>query len=251
MCYDVPVSPQIDISPTRLYTESNTTEKGLDLMPGYKCPFCGQIMSICDETATIYRCNFDYSKLSAETTLPHLVICITQCPNDDCRKETVFVEGVNGYIENSYVGIYPSSIFRRFPEYVPLSIRNDYEEACCIVDKSPKAAATLSRRCLQGMIHDFWNIHEKNLNAEITQLKGRVSASQWKAIDAVRSIGNIGAHMEHDVSLIVDVEPEEARKLLRLIEHLIEKWYINRHEEELLYSDLAELSKEKTTARNR
>ena len=31
----------------------------------------------------------------------------------------------------------------------------------------------------------------------------------WQAIDAVRSIGNIGAHMEKDINLIVDVDPEE------------------------------------------
>ena len=118
-----------------------------------------------------------------------------------------------------------------------------------IMNDSPKAAATLARRCLQGMIHDFWNIHEKNLNAEITQLKGKVPASQWKAIDAVRNIGNIGAHMEHDVNLIIDVDPDEAGKLIRLIEHLIEKWYIDRHDAEALYAELADISDEKNKAR--
>jgi len=99
------------------------------------------------------------------------------------------------------------------------------------------------------MIHDFWDIHEKNLNAEISQLKGKVSASQWKAIDAIRSIGNIGAHMEHDVNKIIDVDPDEAGKLIRLIEHLIEKWYIDRHDEEELYAELADISQDKAEAR--
>ncbi|MCP1830281.1 hypothetical protein ACVIHH_005106 [Bradyrhizobium sp. USDA 4518] len=33
------------------------------------------------------------------------------------------------------------------------------------------------------------------------------------AIDAVRIVGNIGAHMEKDVNLIVDIEPGEAQML--------------------------------------
>jgi len=48
----------------------------------------------------------------------------------------------------------------------------------------------------------------------------------------VRSIGNIGAHMEKDINLIVDVEPNEADLLVRLIEVLLDEWYIRRHERE-------------------
>ena len=220
-------------------------------MSSFKCPFCGNVMSVHSGTAKIQRINFDYYNITDVANIPCLSIVIMKCPNEECGRETVLAEGINGYIGNSRVDIYPPASYRNFPTYVPEAIRNDYTEACSIVCRSPKAAATLSRRCLQGMIHDFWNIHEKNLNAEITQLKGCISASQWKAIDAVRSIGNIGAHMEHDVNLIVEVEPDEAKKLIRLIEHLIEKWYIDRHEEELLYSDLAEMSIEKAIARNR
>lgn len=220
-------------------------------MSGFKCPFCGNIMSIHENTASIRRINFECINLSSEARCPYLAITIMKCPNEECQKETVFADGINGYIDGASVDIYPSAIFRSFPEYVPFAIRKDYEEACSILNSSPKAAATLSRRCLQGMIHDFWDIHEKNLNAEITQLKGKIPASQWKAIDAVRSVGNIGAHMENDVNLIVDIEPNEAKKLIMLIEHLIEKWYINRYEEELLYSDLKSIGEEKATVRNR
>ncbi len=44
------------------------------------------------------------------------------------------------------------------------------------------------------MIHDFWGIYEKNLNAEITTLKDKVTSAQWAALDGLRKIGNIGAH---------------------------------------------------------
>lgn len=38
--------------------------------------------------------------------------------------------------------------------------------------------------------------------------------------------------MEKDINLIVDVDPEEADLLLRLIEVLMEEWYIRRYERE-------------------
>jgi quinol monooxygenase YgiN len=38
--------------------------------------------------------------------------------------------------------------------------------------------------------------------------------------------------MEKDINLIVDVEPNEADLLVRLIEVLLDEWYIRRHERE-------------------
>ena len=48
-------------------------------------------------------------------------------------------------------------------------------------------------------------------------------------IDAVRKIGSIGAHMEKDINVIIDVEPMEAQKLINLIEILFREWYVQRH----------------------
>jgi len=95
------------------------------------------------------------------------------------------------------------------------------------------------------MIRDFWGIHKNRLIDEINELQSHVSASQWNAINALRKIGNIGAHMEQDVNIVVDVEPNEAQKLLKLIELLIEKWYINRHDEEQLLSEITNIADNK------
>ena len=65
----------------------------------------------------------------------------------------------------------------------------------------------------------------------------------------LRKIGNIGAHMEKDVNLIIEIEPDEAKKLLRLIEMLIEKWYITRHEEEELLNEIVGIAKSKEDKR--
>ena len=126
-----------------------------------------------------------------------------------------------------------ASVFREAVSLIiPAPILQDYGEACLIRDLSPKASATLTRRCLQGMIRDFWVISKARLIDEINDLQGKVDGTTWKAIDAVRSIGNIGTHMEKDINVIVDVDPDEANLLLGLIEVLLEEWYIRRHERE-------------------
>lgn len=124
----------------------------------------------------------------------------------------------------------PESEAKVLPDYVPQPIKEDYYEACRIKDLSPKASATLSRRCLQGMIRDFWGISKRTLKEEIDAIEDKVSADTWESIEAVRKVGRIGAHMEKDINLIIDVEPNEAQLLISLIEQLIDDWYITRED---------------------
>jgi hypothetical protein len=135
------------------------------------------------------------------------------------------------------------------PEYVPAPIVTDYREACLIRDLSPKASATLARRCLQGMIRDFWGVSKSRLLDEVNAIEDKVDPLTWNAIDAVRNIGNIGAHMERDINVIIDVDPEEAKLLIGLIETLIDDWYVNRYEREQRLARLIAVSAEKQQAK--
>ncbi|MDI2112227.1 DUF4145 domain-containing protein [Commensalibacter nepenthis] len=101
----------------------------------------------------------------------------------------------------------PDGLAKTFPDYIPKVILDDYKEACLIKDKSPKASATLSGRCLQGMIRDFWKVEAPNLYQEINQIKDKIDSDLYDAIDVSRQIGNIGAHMEKDINVIIDVDP--------------------------------------------
>jgi hypothetical protein len=100
------------------------------------------------------------------------------------------------------------------------------------------------------MIRDFWGIKKGRLIDEIEELKTKVDTTIWKAIDSVRHVGNIGAHMEKDVNLIIDVDPEEAGLLIWLIETLFEEWYIARHERETKMEALAKLADDKKASKN-
>ncbi|MGI8425936.1 MAG: DUF4145 domain-containing protein [Actinomycetota bacterium] len=132
----------------------------------------------------------------------------------------------------------PSSKAKAFPDYIPTAVLADYREACAIRDLSPKGSATLSRRCLQGVLRDFWDVKSGRLVDEIDQIKDKVDPLTWSAIDALRRLGNIGAHMEKDVNLIVDVDPDEAILLIDLIETLLREWYVAREERKARMSAL-------------
>lgn len=173
-----------------------------------------------------------------------LNVTFLKCPN--CHEYTILISGKGSKVSDiAQRFIRPSSLAKKYPTYVPETIRQDYEEACAIVSLSPKASATLSRRCLQSMIRDFWQITGKTrLVDEIEALEDKVPAAQWKVLNSLRRIGNIGAHPEADVNLIIDIEPNDAQKLISIIELLIKQWYIERHEQEKLYADIIALDED-------
>lgn len=217
---------------------------------GYKCPYCHVF---CHDDGTIEKRvyeSFEHSGILNITNADSgtVVLTLSKCPN--CHKVSVSLNSWHQASDRIAPYTYPPANAIELPDYIPQAICQDYMEALSIVNLSPKASATLSRRCLQGMIHDFWHVQEKNLNAEITVLKSKVPAAQWEAMDALRKIGNIGAHMEKDINIIVDVAPGEAASLLRLIELLIQKWYVARHDEERLLEDIKSVAQEKEDERS-
>jgi hypothetical protein len=99
------------------------------------------------------------------------------------------------------------------------------------------------------MIRDFWKISKPRLVEEVEAIKDKVDAETWAAIDAVRKIGNIGAHMEKDINVIVDVDPKEAQLLIGLIELLIKDWYIARYQRQERLKAIVEVRDAKEAAK--
>lgn len=175
------------------------------------------------------------------------------CPNPKCRKPSIAASLDRTHRRGRITQwrLMPNSSAMSLPPFIPEALQQDYEEACKIVDLSPKAAATLARRCLQGMIRDFWEIENcKTLYDEIQAIKDRVDPETWDAIDAIRGLGNIGAHMERDINLIIPVEPDEAKLLIELIEDLFQTWYIQREERRARAARVVKLAGEKKAAKN-
>ena len=170
------------------------------------------------------------------------------CPNKKCNKESTLLTyhkyiispmGGGNYCPIKHWQIEPRGNFKDFTMYkVPEHILRDYEEACLIKSISPNASATMSRRCLQSMVRDYWGIKERSLFEEIEKLKkidnpekGKVRPIVLNAIDNIRKIGNIGSHFkENENEMLSDVTEYEAGKMIWLIEHLIDNWYVQRYE---------------------
>jgi hypothetical protein len=253
---------------------------------GYSCPYCGEVFPLIegvtyssqaitfvpgktDDENGILRIPVSGSKNMNGHICETIWVSFYFCPN--CNRSALSFRSVGGSLQENLKYHYPLRGENNYPEYVPISIRNDYEEACAIVDLSPKASATLSRRCLQGIIRNFWGItpkfwdeHEK-IKKECS-LRDSNKANLWQEIKAVehcsgidatliaafrrlKDIGNIGAHPENDVNLVVDVEPHEAETLIALIELIIRKTYIQRNDDETLLQKVEGIAKKKTDQR--
>lgn len=220
----------------------------------YTCPYCNK-----PTTATephVYNDELDIS-LGEHSTLGHLhfIVNAVSCPDPDCKKLSLRASIANKswlsglqryqYDTKSEWQLLPESNAKVLPDYIPEPIQEDYYEACRIRDLSPKASATLARRCLQGMIRDFHGISKSTLFDEIKELEGKIEQDVWESIDAVREVGNIGAHMKKDINIIVDVESDEAQLLIGLIEQLVDEWYVAREDRKNRAQKLKDLAASK------
>ena len=95
------------------------------------------------------------------------------------------------------------------------------------------------------MIRDFWGVQKATLYNEVRSLKEKVNPMTWKAIDSIRQIGNIGAHMKGETDLIMDADPNEAQRLIYLIEILVGNWYVSRNEAQKHLKKIASLGDNK------
>lgn len=238
------------------------------MFPKFTCPYCSSAVALTKETFTEYKITHQNAYVANQVELPFpkvytknylslsnrfveasvlnnwedpvITIYAHKCPN--CEKETytLITKDNNGNYSNK-IPIIPNSFAKDYGEIVPSKIQEDYREAYAILHLSPKASATLSRRCIQGMIRDYWNVSENTLYQEIDTIKPNLNKLQNEAIDVLRQIGNIGAHPNKDINTIIDINPKDAEILIKLIEYFIEEWYIARFEHTRLLEEVKTL----------
>lgn len=228
----------------------------------WTCPHCQTRQIVTKENS-----NAGFSFLSIGATRDgyvQLAFLAIRCLDVECNNltlEAFLHKHATDRLGNSILGqtihrwpLLPDSAAKPQPDYIPAPIREDYLEACAIRDRSPKASATLARRCLQGMIRHFCDVKGRTLDWEIKELRRRVEAHEAprsvtlesvEAIDHVRKVGNIGAHMEKDIDLIVDVDPGEAQALIELIELLFQEWYVEQHNRQIRLDRVKQIREQK------
>lgn len=240
----------------------------------FTCPHCGSQQIVTDKARGVlssygyigkfaemgaYRADSNSLSLRAEAV---------RCANPDCNKVTVAAvlacgestpNGTKHVAGSEFFSthLYPRPQGKPFPVGVPAAMLADYQEAWSIIDLSPKSSATLARRCLQAMIRDFCDIHERTLFHDIEKLEQKLEADELpkgvesETIDAMRAlkdVGNIGAHMTQAGAVIVDVDPGEAEALLGLIEMLFADWYVARHKRQKTLTEIQAIAAAKKAA---
>ena len=233
----------------------------------WRCPYCDHSQIVTDDNSHTQDLHIvvGYEEDELRTLRTLAIRCLNAKCNKMFLKSSLFesrrlpsgTRQVRGHPIKEW-SLLPDGSCRAVHECIPTAIRQDYEEACSIVSKSPKASATLIRRCLQGMIHDFCGIKDKTLNIEIRKLiecsedgslPREVSTDSINAIDKLRKIGNVGAHMEHDVNHIIEIDEGEAELLIGLVEMLFEDWYVERYKRKQRFLEIERVANEKEALR--
>nr|WP_250808768.1 DUF4145 domain-containing protein [Neorhizobium tomejilense] len=231
----------------------------------WRCPTCGCFTTLNSDILTV-----DDTWLNSQSkygSLKARVISIS-CPNDECRELSVEtsiagtkrigrVGGGSGSSEYDTDDVkwqktlLPDAKFMPLPMTVPDEVRITYQEAVLVSAVSGRAGAAMARRCLQGIVRDFFNIPTKvrgNLGAELAHVKESIDPDLWEDIQTLRSVGDIGAHMDKNVDQIIDVSPKEAALLINLIETLFAEWYVAREKRLSHRNALRELMQDKRQA---
>ncbi len=223
----------------------------------WQCPYCGSHTTITEPNRSVETAELNHNSKHGDMTL---VVSSTACPNEQCKELSIRVVWGRTKRENGYAAgiqptkehwsrqLWPEANVLPLPDEVPEEIRTTYREAVLVSAISGRAGAAMARRCLQGIVRDFFAIPDNrrgNLGAELAYVKDNIDPDLWEAIQAVRSIGDIGAHMDKNVDQIIDVTPDEARLLVELVETLFQDWYIARKKRKANQAGLQALLAEK------
>ena len=209
------------------------------------CPHCGTTATLQTPDAKEGRGSATM-QMAPDTDGIAITWTAIKCPSADCGKYVLDVSAhfgtihhfANGARNVNDIEVDPARPFgigtvrfeprigRPLSAKVPKAVKDDYEEACLIKDLSAKAAATLCRRALQGMIRDFWSVSLHRLADELKVIEPKCDPDLYKAMMGLKGVGNIGAHPERDINLIVEVEEGEVDALLELLHILDNEWYV-------------------------
>ena len=160
---------------------------------------------------------------------------IKYCKCPSCKKLIVKLKvlrfgGLKGSSSQEYL-VRPKAISRApLPSEVPPEFANDYKEACLIIAASPKASAALSRRCLQNILREKAETTKKDLFDQIQEVidSKKLPSYLSEDLDAVRNIGNFGAHpiKSKRTGEIIEVKPGEAEWNLNILEQLFDFYFV-------------------------
>lgn len=143
----------------------------------------------------------------------------TRCSNPNCGRLNVLLDDLQ---------IHPSSVVVEVSKDVPTKYADRYQKAVEINPIFPEASATVSRKCLEMILEDYFHAKKRNLIDKIDEVRNQLPSDLYDNLHRLREIGNFGAHPKKNsnTSELIEVEQGEADYCLWLLNELFEECYI-------------------------
>ena len=152
-----------------------------------------------------------------------------RCP--ECMEAIIYLKkSWPDHVKTFLYRVYPAANVRPIPPDVGDPYKQDFIEACTVLENSPKASAALSRRCLQAILRDKASTKSRDLYDQIEEVinSGKVPSHICEDLHAVRQVGNFAAHAMKSTTTgtILDVEAGEAEWNLDVLELLFDFYFV-------------------------
>lgn len=202
-------------------------------LTSYTCPHCNTISQMWRDSH--HFSNDLHNNGFGMMIQNQLTIHKCQC----CGKKII-------WIDDEY--IYPDILAEEANSDMPESVKQLYNEAGLIYNKSPRAACALLRLAIERLCNELGEKEDINTNIGALVEKGLPKSVQ-QALDVVRVVGNKAVH-PGQISFDVDVK-ETAKMLMHLINIIVQRMISEPKEIDSLYQELPESVKQSIEKRDK
>lgn len=200
----------------------------------YTCPHCNTISQM-EEGWHRFQSDIN-TFLEGNTIQNELIIHKCLC----CGKKII-------WIDNDY--IYPDIVAEKANPDMPELVKQLYNEAGLIYNKSPRAACALLRLAIERLCNELGET-DRDINKNIGAfVKKGLPQSVQQALDVVRVVGNKAVH-PGQISFDVD-DKATATILMSLLNIIVERMITEPNEIDSLYQRLPESVKKSIENRDK
>ena len=201
----------------------------------YTCPHCNTLTQV---TIKTWHFEEDVSQSNFGMTI-HSKITIHRC---QCSGRKII------WIDGCYV-LYPDIVAEEANVDMPIPVKQLFDEAAMIYNKSPRAACALLRLAIDRLCNESGE-KDRDINKNIGELvKKGLPQTVQQALDVVRVVGNKAVH-PGQIAFDVD-NRETAIKLMHLLNIITERMVTEPKEINALFQNLPESAKDSIEKRDK
>lgn len=201
----------------------------------YTCPHCNTLSQMQRDTH-YFDNDIEVENYGMRIIYNELTIHRCQC----CERKML-------WIDDTY--IYPDIVSEEANPDMPESVKQLYNEAALISNKSPRAACALLRLAVDTLCHELGET-DRDINKNIGALvKKGLPPTVQQALDVVRVVGNKAVH-PGQIAFDVD-DNATATMLMHLLNMIVTRMLSEPNEINLLYQSLPESTKKSIEDRDK